>query len=144
MAFRVPTFNLSVNLYRGVPVMGTPTLTCAANLSPGRRTLLTAPIMGTVPTFVNAADWGDVMELLLPKLTDIRGFQNAGLSDVVECPATTFRYYAVLWVDDVGKGFPNEYRLALIKQISFQMLTGGAAQFAPFYPGLAAWPVPTL
>jgi hypothetical protein len=57
--------------------------------------------------------------LKLPKLTDIffaRMFPFAG-QDLVEVPAGSARWYNVLHVDDVGKGFPNEYRFALIAMI---------------------------
>lgn len=54
------------------------------------------------------------MSLLVPKLTDIRGGQDINGGDYVEVPAGTGRLYAVDFVDDVGKGFTNEYRDASI------------------------------
>lgn len=101
MSFRLPTFNLAVNIWHApaVPPVGAAAVTPMGNLSPGRRTML--------PT---ATPRGVPMELLLPKSTDVR------IHDVVECPATTGRYYSVQWVDDAGKGFPNEHRVALMIQ----------------------------
>lgn len=57
-----------------------------------------------------------IMQLLLPKRTDIRaGAQSAnGEQDIVEVPGETGRFYLVMGVDDVGRGFSNEYRCAFI------------------------------
>jgi hypothetical protein len=54
------------------------------------------------------------MSLLLPKGTDIRGPQDSVAADNVEVPAFSGRWYRVVAVDDVGKGFSNEYRNAAI------------------------------
>lgn len=55
------------------------------------------------------------MCLLLPPITDIRGMQDvSGFVDVVEVPQGTGRWYGVAVVDDVGKGYPNEHRTALL------------------------------
>jgi hypothetical protein len=54
------------------------------------------------------------MELLLPMRTDIRASWNGASEDLVEVPAGSLRFYGVYWVDDVGRGFLNEYRLALL------------------------------
>jgi hypothetical protein len=45
-------------------------------------------------------------------------------ADTVEVPAGSGRYYAILAVDDVARGFENEYRLALAE------------------PAYNLWPVP--
>lgn len=57
------------------------------------------------------------MALLVPRGSDIRpGLGFWGTPDTVECPAGSGRYYDVLCVDDVARGFANEYRLASLKQ----------------------------
>lgn len=104
MPFQIPAFNLAVNIWRtpAMPPVGPPALVTVGNLTPGRRV---------------TADWnvfGMTMQLLLPALTDIRAAPNSIPSDVVEVPAGTGRFYLVIAVDDMGKGFPNEYRMALI------------------------------
>jgi hypothetical protein len=91
------------------------TFATIGNLSPGKRTYAARDIGNLQP--------GLVMELLLPALTDVRG-AITGNQDIVEVPAGSGRFYSVAFVDDVGKGFGNEYRFALIQQ-------------------LAPWPVPT-
>jgi hypothetical protein len=63
--------------------------------------------------------WAFGWQLLLPAGTDIRDWACwDGLAmdqpDVVEAPRGTGRYYTVIQVDDVAKGFPNEYRVAFI------------------------------
>lgn len=54
--------------------------------------------------------------LLLPPLTDIQDCFNAGGPDTVEAPAGSGRFYLVDMVDDLGKGFANEHRFALMEK----------------------------
>lgn len=56
--------------------------------------------------------------LLCPKLTPITE-QPPPMTPIpiVEVPQGTGRYYMVVWVDDVGKGFVNEYRQAQIQKM---------------------------
>lgn len=68
------------------------------------------------------------MYLMLPALTDIRSPMNALMPDYVEVPAGTGRWYIVNFVDDVWKGYPTEYRVALMLQT--------------FPAGGPFWPVP--
>jgi len=113
MAYTLPTFNLLCNVYTWVAAPGplvVPRLSPACNLQCSRR--------------VNAADPGYFDEdlrtlsmwLLLPPLTDVRPwycyFDGSGGQDIVECPAGSGRIYLVGGVDDVGKGFANEFRVA--------------------------------
>ena len=125
MSFTVPTFNLEANLYTGwnlVSDWGPLRATVKCNLAWGRR-------------FQNYAQNGNfeagvpTMSLLLPAGTDIRdGSQVGGLADGVECPAGSGRWYGVVGVDDVGRGFLNEFRVALL------IKSPG--------PHLEPWPVP--
>jgi hypothetical protein len=55
--------------------------------------------------------------LKVPKLTNIHYLRTVVPfigSDTVEVPAGTGNWYQVTFVTDVGRGFPNEYRLALL------------------------------
>lgn len=63
--------------------------------------------------------------LYLPKGTDVRGADTEPGPDIVQCPAGTNRWYQVTWVDDVAKGFANEFRVALIFKV-FPPWTGGS------------------
>jgi hypothetical protein len=101
MAYRLPTFNLSCNIWHNpaVPPAGAADVSPMANLTPGRRVTMPSEPIGSLP-----------MQLLLPALTDVR------IQDIVECPAGTARWYEVLFVDDAGKGFANEHRIALLVQ----------------------------
>jgi len=54
------------------------------------------------------------MSLLLPPLADVRGPQDSVSADMVEVPAGSGRWYFVVGVDDIGKGFANEHRSAAI------------------------------
>ena len=136
MGFSVPTFNLSVNLWRNPNTIASPPdRTFMANLAASRRNLL--------------SDLGDLFftgipapfaYLLCPKLTDIAGMWVIALAgtDCVEVPAGTGRFYQVITVEDVGKGFSNEYRSATICQMNPEtsLITGN-----PW--GCPSWPVPT-
>ena len=128
MAYRVPTFNISCQIWRNLGVGGAyvaPDNFTDCALSPGRRTMLLAQ-----PPFELDED-ALTMQLLLPKLTDVRAGWNGGSPDLVEVPTGTHRFYLVGYVDDVAKGYANEYRIAIVAYLS-----AGAAAF-----GIAA-PVP--
>jgi hypothetical protein len=120
VAYRLPTFNISCGIYSGdgspfpvVPEFDDPRIEeqeCA--LVFGRR--------------VNMALFGGQdelglqtlsMSLLLPPSTDVRGREAVTGPDIVECPSGTHRWYWVVSVDDIGKGWPNEHRVAVLVPI---------------------------
>jgi hypothetical protein len=71
----------------------------------------------------------------LPAGTDIRDEYCAGnIYDLVEVPSGSGRWYTTSLVDDVAKGFPNEYRLAAIRKVSGSVFPGN-------FPGMT-WPTP--
>jgi hypothetical protein len=132
VGFPTPTFNVVVNCWRNAawnasfpPIVPAPSLTFNGNLQMGDKVA-----GGAIQT--------GYMYLAVPKLTDIRdGIKEvnppaAAPNDVVEVPAGSGRFYAVVWVDDVGKGFPNEYRNALI----------GVVRGVGLVPQLPLWPTP--
>ncbi|MBA0087220.1 MAG: hypothetical protein HRJ53_19730 [Acidobacteria bacterium Pan2503] len=130
MAFKIPTFNLTCNVWRNALApapYATPDLALPCNLTPGKRVF--TPLSATVFAFRYP------MELLLPVGSDVRAMWNGANQDLIEVPAGSKRFYSVLWVDDVAKGFANEYRVAVI---GYQV-TGGA-NFAP--PIAAPVPLP--
>jgi hypothetical protein len=98
------------------------------NLALGRR------IQQAGNDYTNQLYGGAAPSLLLPPGTDIRDDSCVSGRDVVEVPAASGRWYFVSLVDDVGKGFPNEYRIASI---------GKACQRIDpvLFPGLF-WPTP--
>jgi hypothetical protein len=105
MAFTVPAMPLAVNIWRhGTGVTNPPDVVTVGNLTPGTRDAHTE----TTPPAL--------MFLLLPARTDIRALLSAGSQDFVEVPAGTGRHYIVFFVDDVARGFANEYRRAELKQ----------------------------
>jgi len=114
MAFSIPNFNLLCDIWEGP--FPTKTLRVAdvpCNLALGRRvqSLFVDPTnILTAPAAPN---------LLLPAGTDVRDVDcDVTDSDFVEVPKGSGRWYIVLLVDDVGKGFDNEYRIAAIAKIS--------------------------
>ena len=108
MAFNVPNFNLAVKIWRIGGVGGAyaaPDVVTVVNLSQGKRVMFARTTAGTPAALTEA---------LLPKLTDIRATWNGLGADLVEAPAGSKRFYSVEQVDDVAKGYANEYRLALL------------------------------
>lgn len=120
MAFRTPTFNLTCNIYTFNTYGGVPRI--AGQICQLRHS-----------EHVSAAYWDattnlmmPAMLLLLPAHVDVRdNFISFGPGeDQVECPVGTGRVYRVMLVDDVARGFANEYRAAYLRK------------------GLPNWPAP--
>ena len=112
MPYSLPTFNLAVNIWRNAaPPPAPPAVVTFGNLTPGKRT-----IAFQKPANIAAIDTVFLHFLLLPAHTDIRADVFTGNNDIVEVPAGTGRYYTVSHVEDVGKGFPNEHRMAWVEQ----------------------------
>lgn len=113
MTYRIPDMALSVNVWHGGGgPPSPPDLSVLGNLSIGRRVFATTGIPNDVtPDTV-------VVKLLIPALTDIRDAYCSTGADTVEVPAGSGRLYTVKQVDDVGKGYVNEYRFAIISKIS--------------------------
>ena len=130
MSFTVPTFPLTCNVWDGPnPPVGPPRLSPDCNLAIGRR------IFPGQSGFDNFSATEGTPQLLVPALTDIRDAScvPAAGGDVIEVPAGTGRFYYVIYVDDVGKGFLNEHRLALLSKAC-------SANFSHFAG--VDWPVP--
>jgi hypothetical protein len=109
MAYRLPVFNITVNIWRPTtPLTSPPDVVTLANLAWSRR--------------VNQPDQGGGywhMTLLLPPLTDVRStITGQAAGDSVEAPAGSKRLYRVRTVDDIGKGFANEHRAAGLIAVS--------------------------
>lgn len=120
MGFRTPSFILLCRFWSRSAVPAGPVIT--ANLGPPRLTgvhcQLRAP--GKLSTAQDELNyWIFGCELLLPAGTDVRdNFSWDGVAmnkpDLVEVPEGSERYYTIVQVDDVAKGFPNEYRFAMV------------------------------
>jgi hypothetical protein len=55
--------------------------------------------------------------LITDPRVDVRAAHPGARADVVEVPAFSLRFYLVASVDDVAKGFDNEYRAAAIQSL---------------------------
>jgi len=112
MAFTVPSFPLTCNLFTsgGVPP-ARPRITplCYLRLLKNAMLVSSAPGTGSRP-----------MLLGTPKGTDVRSALSSTGADTVEVPANSGRLYKVQMVDDIAKGFANEYRAAAIVQMNPQ------------------------
>lgn len=116
MSFALPSFPLLCNISTcdvpnvpGVPHNPPRLMAVPCNLAWGRRSnSMSTGGTNVAGVIVSATD------LLLPPRTDVRGPQDTISADMIECPRGSGRWYFVTAVDDVGKGFPNEYRIAVI------------------------------
>ena len=109
--FVVPQFPLVVNIWRATnPLTNPPDVVTVGNLTIGRRvtTQFVNPFGLLVPEIT--------VFVLLPLLTDVRGWNAPFGPDTVEIPGGSGRFYAVSMVEDSGKGFANEHRVALLVQ----------------------------
>ena len=115
MAYHIPTFNLQCHVWHGLPsgtVPSTPPdigfLACQLRwLGRGPAEIVSVPVDVQ-------ANWQTGLTLLVPALTDLRDLMSGTFEDVVEAPAGSGRIYQIKYVDDVAKGFPNEYRIAYL------------------------------
>jgi hypothetical protein len=102
-----PTFNIDVGVWKK-GVDNTPSihvLDCKGQLR--------APSTGHLHDV--AYNIGKCCSLLVPKKTAIMDRQGPGsATHFVEAPKGTGRWYEVIMVDDIGKGFPNEHRYAVL------------------------------
>jgi len=132
MPFVVPDFNLDCDFYTGPWLTKIFRFRVKGNLAWGRR-VQNPQLTGS---FIPGGNVSVTMTLLLPAGTDVRDASQSGSPEleIVEVPATSGRWYGVATVDDVGKGFANEHRAAVLTKI-FQQLD--PVQFA----GLL-WPTP--
>ena len=124
MPFILPTFNLDVNVFSNGDPTQPPRLTCKGNLAWGRR--VGQPTVGGDP-IGSVFDYPGTMTLLVPLGTDIRDIAAASGFDVVEVPAGSGRTYRVLSVDELGGGFANEHRGAVLSK---------------FFTATSPWPTP--
>ncbi len=110
--YKVPIFPLQCNIWR-LPTIP-PTVPAVLTIPCQLRMMKTA-----FTSQSHIVSPGVLMLLLVAKGTDIRdGTYGVGNEDTVEVPAGTGRYYRVQNVDDVAKGFVNEYRAAAILRIT--------------------------
>lgn len=117
MAFRTPAMPLTANYWTNPP---NPPPTPGGTL---RTVSCQLRLMKTA--MLNAVSSGFQVGcclLLVPKGTDIRMPGFSWNATIVEVPAGSGRFYSVQSVDDVAKGFSNEYRVAAL--ITYNTLVG--------------------
>lgn len=126
MAYRIPTFNILVDIRRyETPIDNPADVTTVAQLKAGFRGY------GITTIETSARGGGDNRGfasacprlLLLPKGTDVRrpgSWGNGGpYGDTIEIPAGSGMQWLVQDVFDVAYAFPNEFRVAQIVYVSF-------------------------
>jgi hypothetical protein len=132
MAFSLPTFNLSVNVWHGLaagstPPFGPPSISgLLVNFSLGRR-VLSGTDSRSVGIGPGTGVGIDVLFriMMAPAGTDLRSvWQDPAQScgDYVEAPAGSGAFYIVQDVADMAKGFPNEHRLAWVTPAGWILL----------------------
>jgi hypothetical protein len=109
MAKKIPLFPMTANVWRNASAIpGPPDLVVQCQLhvpTAGRAAY------GSTPTLIAGTLFRSIY---VPKGTDLRPIWPSSLPDVIECPAGTGRFYHVWDLDDVAKGFPNEFRCASV------------------------------
>lgn len=128
MGYSVPTFNLTCDIYTGPWVTKALRLSSDCNLAMGRRVTFYHDNLDN-----QLECYGNIPNLLLPAGTDIRDTSCGHNFDIVEVPAGSGRWYEVMCVDDVGKGFDNEYRLATLGK-AFDNNNGDGNYLGLFWP----------
>lgn len=114
MAFVIPTFNLVCDIFSAAaPPPAAPRIA-------GQVCQLRAPSVQAQNLGNGLLAITQTIALILPKGTDIRDQYCTPInsSDIVELPPGTGCRYQVLWVNDIGRGFPNEHRYATLAKIS--------------------------
>jgi len=145
MAFIVPTMPIQANIWSNADwwatwpgAVNTPTFAdvqCQLRSSLKFATRLDQPMSLT-----------GVEEVVLPAFTDVRyplpsTSEWLRFTDMMEVPKNSGRYYHVIGVVDVAKGFTNEYRLAIVQPtVGWEgtEFSGGK----PNWPYAPAWPTP--
>jgi hypothetical protein len=130
MAFVLPEFPLLCSIYQGP--WATKSLRYAdvpGNLAVGKRVGFWSQ------------DWQEfgaapLVDLLVPAGTDVRSRVLQAEADLIEIPQGSGRWYQVTGVEDIGKGFPNEHRMAQVAQVS-QFVDNGLGHYIGLF-----WPVP--
>ena len=113
MPYRLPSFNVDCAIWHQPnKPPAAPDLTVKGNLSPGKVTGIWTPADVTKPNVPG------LMWLRLPAGTDVRDEVATGGADTVEVPKGSLRYYSPVWVDDIGLGFANEHRFAMLGRIN--------------------------
>lgn len=113
MPYKPPTLNLMCNIWRALGVSPLPPDPAVPPMT--TRCQLRMSQVAFVESILEQAE--PIMQLKVPKGFDIRASNwTEPAPDLVEVPANSGRFYTVLAVDDVAKGFPTEYRVAAIRQ----------------------------
>jgi hypothetical protein len=122
--YRLPNFNLVCEIGPAQGWVGTwppPLPFAVARLSNQPCALVFGRRVG-LATSGGTADPGYptlTMNLLLPARVDIRSNQGVNITpDAVEVPSGSQRWYAVASVDDIGRGYANEHRVAILQPIA--------------------------
>lgn len=112
--YHLPKFPLTVNLWREklIPVGGSPDLVTSGQLRWLNRGTSQLQV-------ISGLDIGATRTLYVPARFDVRPIPASHKPDVVEVPAGTGRFYFVIDVDDVARGFGNEFRCALLSVALF-------------------------
>lgn len=126
MPYVIPAMPLTCRIWThfipGTSTYAAPDQTVSCNLSPGKRVL---SIIDSLRIY--SSDGHTVfcmpMELLLPALTQVSAGNPNKTPSVIEVVPNSLRLYWCVYVDDIGKGFANEHRLAIMRMINESNLT---------------------
>jgi len=131
VAFHLPTFNLLAGHWPGYGTGPLPPGSAPPNIIPCQlRIYKTAMVLGRL------AQGLVVVGICMPAHVPVAGNVGfiVGNGDLLEVPHLSQRFYLAICVDDVAKGFPNEYRMATLDKIWASTL------WVPY--GIPNWPIP--
>ena len=119
----LPNFNLQAAIWyaydRAVSAYAGYDNRLLCNLTPGRRVMTTFNgVQWIHPNGVSMLP--NPMEVLLEKGTTVSPMYDVvgNNCDLMEIPFGSTRFYLVICVDDIGKGFANEHRFAFINMVN--------------------------
>lgn len=108
----VPMFPLTFNVWYGTGGLGPPVGPPAQAAVPCQH------VLGELYYFNGAGVVGLATSFLkMSKAIDLQWARPALGQDLVECPAGSGLYYAVLYVANMARGFTNEHRVATITPV---------------------------
>lgn len=116
MAFNAPQFPLAANNFQGYgvgplpPPPGTPVIAIKVQI----KVYFTAIVSGFLQTSQG------LLIVKVAKATPLSAVNPGAQQDLLEIPAASGRFYSARYVHEVAKGFPNEYRMAIVQDLTPQ------------------------
>ena len=130
MAYSLPDFNLTIGHFRSFAPYSFSTKTSLGTFMGQLRGYGAHPRV-TARYSTTSVDYPSGWSVLCPPATDLRDALCSSASfDLLEIPSASGRWYIVNYVDDIARGFPNQYRLGILEKLNINSPVSGV----PFWP----------